>query len=72
MRPVRVRVNSASSTGTGVSSVCTALEVNITCFMRSHTGLTSSAQAPIQSHIVWRDNSTPWRRKIPSNRYSGR
>src|SRR5215469_16783526 len=49
IRPVRVRVNFLSSTGTGVSSVCTALEVSTTSFMRSHTGLTSSAQAAIQS-----------------------
>jgi hypothetical protein len=41
-------------------------------FVRSHTGLTKSAQTAIQSQMAFRDSATPWRWKIDSMRFSGR
>jgi hypothetical protein len=63
---VRARGSSGSSTGTGVSSVWTAFELNTCSFISPTSGPANSAHWLIQPHMVWRDNSTPWRWKISS------
>ena len=71
-RPVLIPLPSWSCTFTGVSSVWTTSDMSTRVSIALTIGASRPAAAAIQSHIVERDRSTPYRLKIPSWRYSGK